>query len=246
MIELPKLLIADSSDEFRQILFHTLSADYHIQTCRDGKQALQLLRTFRPSLMILDLTLPELDGISLLQRACEEGIQPAVLATGYFCNGYILSWLQRLPLSYFILKPCDLTAVADRLSDFTAQMQPAQLPTADIHAAIAEHLLRLGFSTHLDGFRFLQTAIPLYLRDPGQSMTKELYVSVGNAYQKDSRQVERSIRSAIDTAWQKGDAAVWAQYFGSRDGITPRPCASAFITRIATALEEQGYGRKSA
>ena len=83
-MDMPRLLIADSCDEFRQILFSTLSGEYIIQTCSSGAKALSLLRSFRPQLMILDLALPELDGLSLLQRASQENIRPAVLVTGTY------------------------------------------------------------------------------------------------------------------------------------------------------------------
>ena len=245
-MEMPRLLIADNSDEFRQILCDALSSTYSIQTCRDGKQALQLLRTFQPSLLLMDLALPELDGISLLQRAMEEGIEPAVLVVSSFQNAYIQSWLQRFDLSYLMPKPCDLTAIADRLADFSARLAPTPMVVADLHSAISDLLLHMGFAPNLDGFRFLQVGIPLYLQDPGQSMTKELYVAMGAPYHKSSKQVERSVRSAIDGAWLHGDQRLWRQYFGTAEGIVPRPCVSAFICRMAAAMADLGYGRKQA
>ena len=245
-MDMPKLLIADSNEEFRQFLFETLSADYCVKTCRDGKQALELLRSFRPSLLVLDLVLPELDGISLLQRAMEEGMEPAVLVATTYQNPYVMSWLSRLETCYVVAKPCDLQAIADRIGDFAAALRPDRIPAVDLHNAISNLLLTMGFPTHLDGFLFLHSGIPLYMRDPGQAMTKELYVSIGAPHQKTSAQVERSIRSAIKTAWETGDPKLWHRYFGAPDGSVPRPSNNVFISRIATALREQGYGSKSA
>lgn len=245
-MDMPKLLIADSSDEFRQILFDTLCTNYSIQACPDGKQALHLLRSFRPALLVMDLSLPELDGITLLQRAFAEGIRPAVLVTTTYQNQYVLSCLNNLEVEYIMRKPCDLTAIADRLADFAAALQPSQMPAADLDAAAANQLLAMGFPTHLDGFLFLHAGIPMYMRDPSQAMTKELYVAIGAAYRKDAKQVERSIRSAIHTAWCAGDPKIWRRYFGTPEGMVPRPSNSAFISRMAAALSEQGYGTKYA
>ena len=61
-MEQPKLLIADSGDEFRQALAGVLGDEYQIRTCRSGIQALELLRAFRPDILVTDLMLTELDG----------------------------------------------------------------------------------------------------------------------------------------------------------------------------------------
>lgn len=245
-MDMPKLLIADSSDEYRQILFDKLSQNYMIKTCRSGMQALELLRAFRPDLMILDLMLPELDGITLLQRAHSEGIHPTVLVFCAYPGEYIIQALHRLGVAYSMTKPCDLDAVADRLSDLANQLQPVPSFQETMHSSVSNLLLSLNFSTRLDGFLFLQAAIPLYMKDPGLAMTKELYVAVGAMYNKDWQQVERSIRSAIDKAWQNRDDQLWPRYFRAPDGSVPRPSNSTFITRVSNALIPQGYGAKGA
>ena len=245
-MDMPRLLIADFSDEYRQILFEKLSQTYHIQTCRDGMQALELLRTFRPELMILDLMLPELDGISLLQRAHNEGISPTVLAFCAYPGEYIVNALHRLGVAYYMTKPCDLDAVADRLADLASELQPMPTFRESMHSAVSNLLLSLNFPARLDGFLFLQAGIPLYMKNPGQSMTKELYVAVGAMFNKDRQQVERSIRSAIDKAWQNRDDRVWRQYFRTPDGAVPRPSNSEFIGRMSNALAQQGYESKRA
>lgn len=245
-MDMPRLLIADSNNEFRQILFDTLCVEYHVKTCSDGLEALELLRAFQPDILVLDLMLPGLDGISLLQRVSDEGILPAVLAMSTFHSSYVTGALQQLGVPYLMTKPCDLTAITDRLSDYRAALRPKAIATADLSTAVSNLLLALGFPTRLDGFLFLQAGIPMYLRDPSQSMTKELYVAIGQLFGKDGRQVERSIRSAIDIAWRNRDDRIWQMYFATPDGIVPRPSNNEFFGRTATALSRQGYSCKSA
>lgn len=74
-----KLLIADGNEEFRRALAAELQGAYHVRCCGDGKEALSLLRSFVPDVLVLDLMLPELDGISLLQSAASAGLCPMVL-----------------------------------------------------------------------------------------------------------------------------------------------------------------------
>ena len=81
-----KLLIAEGSEEFRQALAEKVTGAYLIRVCVEGKDALETMRSFRPDLMVLDLMLPGLDGVSLLQRASEEADPPTVLAVSCFFN----------------------------------------------------------------------------------------------------------------------------------------------------------------
>ena len=78
-----KLLIADGNEEFRRALAAELQGAYHVRCCDDGKEALSLLRSFAPDVLVLDLMLPGLDGISLCRALREEhGVQvPVIMLT---------------------------------------------------------------------------------------------------------------------------------------------------------------------
>ena len=91
-----KLLIADGTEDFRLALSEILQETYHVCSCQNGKEALALLRSFQPDVLVLDLMIPGLDGISLLQAASSEGICPMVLATTRVSNSYVLDSAYRL------------------------------------------------------------------------------------------------------------------------------------------------------
>jgi CheY-like chemotaxis protein len=110
-----KLLIADAGEEFCLALAEMLSSSYTIRMCQDGKQALELLESFCPEVMVLDLTIPGTDGITLLERAAAKGFRPTVLATTRFCNDYVQKSLELLPdgcKCYMFLKLQFLEGVA--------------------------------------------------------------------------------------------------------------------------------------
>lgn len=232
-----KLLIADGTEEFRLALADMLRGAYLIKTCRDGKEALNLLRSFRPDVMVLDLMMAELDGISLLQEASQLDIRPVVLATTKFSNDYILESAGRLGVAYVMLKPCDTGAVVARLSDLTERLEPPAVTQPDIRTSVTNLLLSLGVPTKLRGYACLREALLVAMRDPGQSVTKELYPAVAEICGGNAFQVERSIRSAIHTAWDRRDERVWRLYFQpGPDGSVPRPTNAAFISRLADRL----------
>ena len=232
-----KLLIAESAEDFRDALAQTLQGTYHIAITSDGQQALQLLRSFLPDILVLDLMLPGLDGISLLQQAVESGIRPMVLATTRYPSQYTLAALEQLGVEYVMVKPCDLHAVALRVTDLSQQLKVPAFSQPEPRALISNTLLRLGISTKLRGYSYLREAIILMSRDPNQSITKELYPAVASLCDGTAIQIERSIRSAITTAWKRQDPHIWQLYFAaSENGRIPRPTNAAFISRLADLL----------
>lgn len=236
-METRKLLIADGGEEFRQALKETLQGTYQVQTCRDGKEALSLLRSYRPDILVLDLMLPELDGISLLQNAMQDQSCPVVLATSRFINDYVLEAAGRLGVSYLIRKPCDIRATAARILDLSQCACCAPLFQSDPRSLASNLLPRLGVPPKRSGYRYLREAIPIMAKNPHLSITKELYPAVAALCQSDGNNVEHAIRSAIHTAWEHRDDRLWQLYFPpDASGHIPRPTNAGFILRLADSL----------
>ncbi len=227
-----KLLIADCNEDYRTALAAALSGQYHVLCCRTGTEAWELLHREHPDIFVLDLMLPELDGLTLLERSCAEGIRPMVLAMTPILSGYVFGCAQRLGIEYLVRKPCDIHAIASRIRDLSQRLTAPQ-PKVDPVNYITELLLSLGFSTKHNGFGYLREAIILMSRDPAQSVTKVLYPAVGHVFDCSKENVERSIRTALDCAWERGDSQHWNRYFPN---AVHRPSNAVFISRMAEAL----------
>lgn len=244
-MEMRKLLIADASEEFRTELAEILRGNYTVQLCREGGQTLELLLDMKPDFLVLDLMLPGLDGISLLQQAAEAGLEPVVLATTAFANDYVLETLSRMGVGYVMMKPCSVFAVAARLADLDQTLKPAAAARSDPRALVTKHLDTLGFSSKLGGYKCLREAVLEKIRDPAQLFTKEVYPNVARMIGGNGPRVERLIRTAIDTAWETRDEQVWRGYFRPRQsGHLKRPTNGTLIStlaeRVALRLEAEG------
>ena len=227
-----KLLIADCNEDYRLALAEALQGRYHVLCCRSGKEALEILRSEQPQVFVLDLMLPELDGITLLETAVAEGIYPKVLASTPLLTGYVLDAAERLGIGYLMRKPCDVRAAAARVGDLSRGMKPAVL-TQEPRSFVSEQLLTLSISTKHNGFGYLTEAVLLMAKDPGQSITKVLYPAVAKICGCQKGHVERSIRNALEVAWDHRDTAVWKKYFP--DALR-RPTNAVFISRLAEEL----------
>ena len=237
-----KLLIADGTEAFRLALAENLKEHYTVRVCQEGHETLKMMLSFKPDLAVLDLLLPGLDGITVLQRAAAEGVEPMALATTGYFNEYISDAISRLNVGYVMVKPCDVQAATARLLDLADRLKQQPLALPDDRTLVSNLLLTLGVATNLRGYSYLRDAILAELREPGQQMTKSLYPDVGKPYGANGIQVERSIRTAIEKAWNRRDDALWRQYFpGEYRADASKPSNAVFICTLADSVRNSRF-----
>lgn len=227
------LLIADCNEDFRLALSEALQPHFRILSCGTGPQALALLRREQPELFVLDLMLPETDGLTLLETAAAEGLRPKVLIASGMLTDYVYSCTQRLGICYMVRKPCSIPALITRILDL--DRESAAKPV-DQPSRICGLLLALGFRTSHDGYEYIRTALPMLLEDPGISVTKEVYPAVAKRHRTQISNVERNIRSAIESAFLRGDPQLWQNYFPN---ALRRPSNAVFLSRLTQALLQE-------
>lgn len=229
-----RLLIVDSSEPYTSILTEVLSPEFEICSCSDGETALELLLSFKPDVLIINLHLPFKDGLTVLQ---ETAWKPRIiLAITSVLNQYIERRIVDLGVTYTMITP-SINALRVRLMDMV--FHPEEVTSKpDLQAQTATHLHILGMPAHLDGYRLLIIGIPIFCKDPHQKITKELYPSIASIINKDGRSVEHSIRHAIETIWKKRDETVWAKYFPpDAHGKSLCPTNKVFLARMAQILQ---------
>jgi two-component system, OmpR family, response regulator TctD len=75
-----KLLLVEDDPSMQATLQRTLSRrGMEVTACADGRQALERWRSSAPDVVLLDLTLPGLDGLQVLEQARRSGLQTPVL-----------------------------------------------------------------------------------------------------------------------------------------------------------------------
>ena len=236
-MEMLKLLIADTGEGFRQALSDQLRGTYRIRICREGRETLEMLLDYKPDLVVLDMMLPGLDGISILQEAARCGLHPTVLATTKYPSDFLVESAAKLQVAYMMVKPCDVKITAQRIRDLTEHIRQPMAARPEPRTIVSNTLLSLGISTKLRGYAYLREAILQMMENPGQSVTKELYPEIGKICDATPIQVERSIRSAIGKAWKNRDEAMWQMYFRNAPvEKMERPSNAVFISCIADRM----------
>lgn len=229
-----KILIADGTDGFRDRLREILAAVHTVACAADGAHAWELFQRLQPDLLVVELELPEIDGMTLLRQINTAGFQPAVIVLGRLISDYTVDTLIQMKVGYLLRKPCSAKNVAERVGEL---LRYQGLDESPVRAVIRSILDGFGIPADLDGGKYLLTAIVLMAEDPSQYITKELYPAVGKAYGKNAGQVERSIRNAIEKGFINGDRPEWERCFGNgNEGLTKKPSNQDFILKVVELL----------
>lgn len=238
-MENKKILIAETSVEFSGQLCDVLGGAYDLRVCHSGLDVQVLLEDFGPDVLVMDLALPGMDGISLLKHISELPVRPRVLLTTCFMSPYVEAAVAGLGVDMVVLKPCKVEILAERIQDLTLNDEPRVMMRLQPRSTVAAMLMDLNFPSKRKGFAYLEKGIKQYLERPGQAVTKTIYPTVAREYDTNSEAVERAIRQVIHESWQKRDDRVWRMYFSSgREGIIPRPTNAEFISRLAERFKQ--------
>jgi len=175
------------------------------------------------------------------------GCHPATLATSRFVTDYVASAASNLGVRYLMLKPCDMTALVERLEEIRGgeslrQPLPRKAGASNIETMVTNIIHEIGVPAHIKGYQYLREAIIIAVNDMDviNAITKVLYPQVAKTFQTTPSRVERAIRHAIEVAWDRGDLDTLQRFFGYTVSNTKgKPTNSEFIALIADKLQLQ-------
>jgi len=247
-----KLLIVDDNSEFVSMLSQYASSKKvvsSVEVAYDGLEALEKIEAFKPDVVILDLIMPQLDGIGVLERlsTIKDTEKPLFVILSAIGQDSHVKRAMGLGASYYIVKPFDVDLLLTRLYELYSDNKSSKQGVTSGHmtAKISGELLdsnitrvlhMLGIPPNLSGYRFLKEAIKISVTDDSifKSVTKFLYPSVAESCQSSPQKVERSIRNAIDRAWKYDSNSLREQLFGY---LNCKPSNSQFISTIVEGIK---------
>ncbi|HWI52643.1 MAG TPA: sporulation transcription factor Spo0A [Symbiobacteriaceae bacterium] len=239
------LVIADDNPTNRRALvdyFDSIPSFAVLGEAKNGVEAVELVQALRPDLLILDDVLPHLDGLGVLGRL-DPVRGPKVLMLMSCASDSMVQLYSEAGATYCLLRPAAPELVAERaaflvdrhitLSD--RSVYPAPMPIR----TVSDLLRQTGVPAHLQGFRYLKAAVQYVLDNGGDlcAMTKELYPAVARMHGTVPARVERSIRHAIEVAWNRADLTELQRLFGATiNHSRGKPTNSEFVAMLADHL----------
>ena len=217
------VLIADSAEEFCSSLSAALQRAGGFQivgTAGDGEQAIRAILEKKPDILVLDLMLAKQDGISVLKAISGMERRPITLAPSGFVTEYVANATANLGVRYLMLKPCDMTAIAERLEEIrggeSLRIPLRRSDKTSIESLVTSIIHEIGVPAHIKGYQYLREEIIIAVNDMDviNAITKVLYPQVAKTFQTTPSRLERAIRHAIEVAWDRGDLDTLQRFFG--------------------------------
>ncbi|MDO5707760.1 MAG: sporulation initiation factor Spo0A C-terminal domain-containing protein [Andreesenia angusta] len=200
-----KLLIVDDNLDICKILSKLVSEseDFELAgVANDGIMALDMMRSQDYDIIILDLAMPKLDGLGLLQRMeriYTDRMRPTVIIFSAIGQDEVTLRAMELGADYFIIKPFNLKELIQRMKEIHFDKRRKYFRNA------SDILMEIGVPMNLSGYIYLREAIEIVRDEESflKSINKGLYKKIAEIHKTTPSRIERAIRHAIAVAWER-------------------------------------------
>lgn len=253
-----QVVIADDNKEFGDILCEYLNNQNDIEVvgvARDGLEALDLITAKMPDIAVLDIIMPQLDGLGVLERVNSIALKkrPLFIILSAVGQDKITQRALSLGAEYYVVKPFDMDVLVSRIrqlkntshpqvirQDGQSDSRPSYVPsTRNLEVEVTNIMHEIGVPAHIKGYQYLRDAIMMVVKDLDviNSITKQLYPTIAREYNTTPSRVERAIRHAIEVAWSRGQVDAIDSLFGyTINNGKGKPTNSEFIAMVADKL----------
>lgn len=231
----------------------------------NGKDAIDMIKDTQPDVVLLDLVMPQMDGITVVENIKKKTSMlknPAFIILSAVGGEQMTEEAFQAGANYFLMKPFDKDILVNkirRIGKRPVRPVPGKVLEAPLKAATPEEaamnreeymkehletditkmLHEPGIPAHIKGYQYLRDAISMVVRDREmmEAVTKILYPEIAKKNYTSSSRVERAIRHAIEVAWGRGSLEVIDELFGYTISTGKgKPTNSEFIALIADKI----------
>ena len=255
-----KIMVVDDNKEFVKILTTFINGEEDMEvvaSTHDGLNAVSLIKEHTPDVLLLDIIMPEKDGLAVLEEMNEKvENKPLVVMMSAIGQEKITQKALSLGAMYYVVKPFDLATLTDRLRELVGtttansvfekrkaqymfKPQSKSKKMAPIEVRVTNLIHDVGVPAHIKGYQYLREAIIMAVENEEiiNAVTKTLYPTLAKAFKTTPSRVERAIRHAIEVAWNRGQIEVHDKIFGyTVNSNKGKPTNSEFIAMLADLL----------
>ncbi|PYZ98566.1 sporulation transcription factor Spo0A [Alteribacter lacisalsi] len=252
-----KVCVADDNRELVMLLEEYIDSQEDMEVtgkAYNGQECLDLVAEEQPDVLILDIIMPHLDGLAVLDKINDLDLakRPNIIMLTAFGQEDVTKKAVELGASYYILKPFDMDTLISKIRDVSGNgssyvkkssgssysMRRENKPM-NLDASITSIIHEIGVPAHIKGYMYLREAITMVYNDIELlgSITKVLYPDIAKKYNTTASRVERAIRHAIEVAWSRGNIESISKMFGYTVSVSKaKPTNSEFIAMVADKL----------
>ncbi len=265
MKEKLSILIADDNQEFSHTLSSYIDSQEDMEViaiAKDGNEAVDMIANTIPDVVILDVIMPHLDGLGVLEKINMMKIdkKPTCIMLSAVGQDKITQKAIMAGADYYIVKPFDIEVLMKRIREIkfykpnqsgityaNKESKQKYIELSDegtkkeenLEALVTNLIHEVGVPAHIKGYQYLREAIMMVVNDIDviNQITKSLYPKIACKYNTTPSRVERAIRHAIEVAWGRGQQEAVENIFGyTISAAKGKPTNSEFIAMIADKL----------
>lgn len=255
-----RILVADNNKDLCAALKEHIELQEDMELAGlayDGLEALEMATASKPDVIVLDITMPYLDGIGVLERLgqLELDPRPKVIILTAFEQESMIQRLIALGAFYYMVKPFDVNTLFERIRQFSrAKDSPVNIweerhetrpryrekSAIELEMDVSRLFHEMGIPAHFRGYAYLRDAIILAVRETEilGNITKNLYPRIAEKYRSTTSGVESAIRHTIEIGWQRGNPDFMEKFFGytAESGRGRFLTTASFIAKVADRL----------
>lgn len=249
--------IADDNERILDLLGEIISNDQELRLvgkANNGEDMYQLIKEKQPDVVLLDLIMPKMDGLSVMEMVSNDrGLKkhPDFIVVTAVGQERITEDAFKKGASYYIMKPFNNEVVLNRIKHANQVIRhemrvsssvgtPMDVqPELNLEGRVTDMIHEIGIPAHIKGYHYLRDAIIMAVEDMDvlNAITKVLYPTVAKKHQTTASRVERAIRHAIEVAWSRGKLDTLDDLFGyTVSNGKGKPTNSEFIALIADTI----------
>ena len=251
--------IADDNEKMTEVLGRMIEEDKELSLvgkAHNGEEICNIIREKQPDVVILDIIMPKMDGLSVMERCVHSSVLkkiPAFIVVSAVGQERITEDAFNLGAEYYMLKPFDNQMLLNRIKharqlgdrrrkEISRQGKCEEggcFSQGDLERDVTNVIHEIGVPAHIKGYQYLRDAIILSVNDMEMlnSITKILYPTIAKRHQTTPSRVERAIRHAIEVAWSRGKMDTIDALFGYTVSTGKgKPTNSEFIALIADKI----------
>ena len=245
------VLIADDNQEFSTTLATYLKNQEDmvvVGRAKDGNEALDMVSSLTPDVLLLDVIMPHLDGIGVLEQMnmIKLNKKPICIMLSAVGQDKVTQRAIELGAEYYVVKPFDIDLLITRireLKNYKPSSQNNNFISREIGISKPQYIDIPNNSANkeenIKGYQYLREAIIMVINDIDviNQITKCLYPQIANKFHTTPSRVERAIRHAIEVAWGRGEQKTVENIFGyTISAAKGKPTNSEFIAMISDKL----------
>jgi len=225
-----QIVVADDDPLLRAICQLTLEAEGHnVTLARDGHEALRMASAHPPELLVLDVSMPGMDGLEVTRRLREQpetADLPIVLLTGRATDPDIVAGWQS-GANYYITKPFRIEQLQYFIRSMLESDEADEADEVGRYASVSARDLASPIEAGADG----RVVIPIDLRSDGSKG------DLPHQFVRDGRDFDRSIPMAIYEEYGSDSLQALLALFRSQ---APHLVETASVAIGAANAEEAG------